>query len=149
MSFKHPTTKMSKSHRDSNSRIHLTDSPESIQQKVRLALTDSMCGVSYDPTHRPGVSNLLEILSHIQDGHPSPSELSKEFQDMEMKSFKQHVAARITTYLSEYRERFKELLYSDISTDKLQKVAQQGSFQAIQSASVTLDKVYRTVGLRG
>ena len=66
MSLKEPTSKMSKSHADEKSRIILTDSPAAIRQKVKVALTDSEASITYDPTRRPGVSNLIEILSHLE-----------------------------------------------------------------------------------
>ncbi|KAI6111219.1 Aminoacyl-tRNA synthetase, partial [Pisolithus sp. B1] len=72
LSLRDPTSKMSKSSPDAASRILLTDSASEIKSKIRAAVTDSIPGISYDPVHRPGTSNLLTILaacteSDVQD----------------------------------------------------------------------------------
>ena len=59
MSLKEPLLKMSKSHADPRSRILVNDDHQTISEKLRFALTDSMARISYDPINRPGVSNLL------------------------------------------------------------------------------------------
>ena len=58
-----PTTKMSKSHPNLNSRILLTDTDTDIQKKIKSAVTDNIKSICYDPENRPGVSNLLAILA--------------------------------------------------------------------------------------
>ena len=82
------------------------------------------------------------------DRQLSPLELGKEFEDVEMKSFKDHVAMRIADYLSSYRERYNEILNGDVSTGKLEVIARDGGFKAKQSASGTLERVYKLIGLR-
>ena len=64
MSLTEPTTKMSKSHSNPESRILLTDSDSEIQSKIKSAVTDSDYSISYDPEKRPGISNLIDILYH-------------------------------------------------------------------------------------
>ena len=66
MSLQNPLNKMSKSDPNPATRILITDPPEIITSKIRHALTDSVPGpITYDPDHRPGVSNLIEMLWHI------------------------------------------------------------------------------------
>src|SRR5947207_15913801 len=104
MSLKEPHLKMSKSHQDPKSRILITDTPEVIRSKVMSALTDSMNQVSYNPTERPGISNLLELMSHF-DGCKTPSQLSIEFQarNADLRSFKSDVADCISSGLNDIR----------------------------------------------
>jgi len=54
---------MSKSAPSADSRILLTDTPTIISKKLRSAVTDSERVLTYDAVHRPGVSNLIDILS--------------------------------------------------------------------------------------
>lgn len=61
-----PTTKMGKSGADSAGVIRILDSPEIVRRKVARAVTDSDTGsgaVRADRATKPGVTNLLEILT--------------------------------------------------------------------------------------
>jgi tryptophanyl-tRNA synthetase len=64
MSLQDPTKKMSKSD-DPNSAILLLDKPEVARKKIMRAVTDLGSEVKYDPENKPGVSNLMVILSLI------------------------------------------------------------------------------------
>ncbi|EER40543.1 tryptophanyl-tRNA synthetase [Histoplasma capsulatum H143] len=129
---------MSKSHNDPRSRILLTDSAEDIHQKIKLALTDSEPGISYDPSRRPGVSNLIEILSHVQGGDGSRSfiEMGREHQRLSMRAFKEHVASTITKHLREIRERYLEL--TNNTSGYIDSVAEDGAKIARDNADITL-----------
>ncbi|KAI5302358.1 Tryptophan--tRNA ligase, mitochondrial, partial [Ascosphaera atra] len=83
---------MSKSHPDPMSRILLTDCDEDIKLKLRKALTDSEPNITFDRENRPGVSNLIEILAHIEG--VSPQDIAAEFHDTNLGVFKAHVAER-------------------------------------------------------
>ncbi|KAH9583957.1 hypothetical protein MS3_00008208, partial [Schistosoma haematobium] len=61
-----PIKKMSKSDTSELGIIYLTDTPDNIYKKIRRAETDSIRKITYDIENRPGVSNLLRILSAIQ-----------------------------------------------------------------------------------
>jgi tryptophanyl-tRNA synthetase len=61
-----PAAKMGKSNADAAGVIHLLDRPDVVRRKVARAVTDSETGpdaVRSDPAAKPGVSNLLEILT--------------------------------------------------------------------------------------
>lgn len=60
-SLREPDKKMSKSHKNPNSRIELTDTPDMILEKVKKAVTDCTSAITYNPEERPGVSNLISI----------------------------------------------------------------------------------------
>ena len=64
MSLQEPTRKMSKSDAD-DSFIAILDTPDVIRRKVRRAVTDSEAQIRFDPENKPGVSNLLSILSAL------------------------------------------------------------------------------------
>ena len=145
MSLTEPHLKMSKSHADSRSRIHLDDKPEDIAEKIKLALTDSTSGVSYDPMARPGVSNLLDIMSHLDSLKRTPSELAAMYEALSMRAFKDQVTASITASLAGIRERYYRLIHHDDS-HYLEDIAKAG----FQKASIRAAETLKTVRhLRG
>lgn len=145
MSLKDPRSKMSKSHTDPRSRISLIDSPEDIQKKINLALTDSEPNISYDPVNRPGVSNLIELLGHFDDGEKSCDDIVTEYGDLSLRAFKGLLGSKIFSRLAPVRERYLELI-SD-NSGYLDSVAREGAQKAAQNAHLTLDLVKRNIGL--
>ncbi|MEY4229199.1 MAG: tryptophanyl-tRNA synthetase, partial [Actinomycetota bacterium] len=63
MDLQDPTSKMSKSSTTDAGLVNLLDPPSVIAKKFKRAVTDSDSEVRYDRAAKPGVSNLLEILS--------------------------------------------------------------------------------------
>jgi tryptophanyl-tRNA synthetase len=145
MSLKDPSQKMSKSDVDERSRIVLTDSPEDIHRKIKLALTDSEAAISYDPIHRPGVSNLIEIMSHIDSDKRSCEELAQEFRSAGVKALKEHVAKSLSNYLRDIRERYYDIMGKDASY--LDTIANMGARKARRNADVTMQLVKSALGL--
>ncbi|MGL4468361.1 MAG: tryptophan--tRNA ligase, partial [Plesiomonas shigelloides] len=67
MSLLEPTKKMSKSDDNRNNVVGLLEDPKSVTKKIKRAMTDSEEPpvVRYDVAQKPGVSNLLDILSGV------------------------------------------------------------------------------------
>ncbi|MEY3020309.1 MAG: tryptophan--tRNA ligase [Actinomycetota bacterium] len=63
MDLQDPTSKMSKSAASDRGVVLLLDEPDDVLRKFRSAVTDSDGEVRHDRVAKPGVSNLLEILS--------------------------------------------------------------------------------------
>ncbi|BDD56503.1 hypothetical protein MAP00_001951 [Monascus purpureus] len=143
MSLKEPTSKMSKSHADERSRILLTDSSDDIHKKIKIALTDSFPTITYDPVSRPGVSNLIEILAHVEGKRCT--ELALEYHSASLRSFKEHVASRLSSHLSDIRERYLSLM--EDRTGYLDAVADKGAQVARSNADATLQQVKHVLGL--
>ena len=59
MGLDDPTKKMSKSAPSPQNYIALTDSPDTIQEKIKKAMTDSGKEIKFDPAAKPAISNLL------------------------------------------------------------------------------------------
>ena len=146
MSLNEPNLKMSKSHEHPRSRILITDSPDEVRKKIRLALTDSTSGVSYDPLYRPGVANLLEIMEHLDNHGRSCHELAQHFSTFSMRDFKQKVADRISESLSDIKTRYDQIINADKS-GYLDYVAASGAEKASISAEKTMTIVYKAIGL--
>lgn len=142
MSLKEPTLKMSKSHVDERSRIILTDSPEDIRQKVKAALTDSEPGITYDPICRPGISNLIEILSHLEEN--SCFEIASQYESASPRALKEHLSERICDALSPIKEKFNATISDGRNLDV---ISEEGAQKARANAEITMKKVRETMGL--
>ncbi|KAH1269687.1 hypothetical protein KXX33_002454 [Aspergillus fumigatus] len=143
MSLKEPTLKMSKSHADRRSRIILTDSPAEISKKINAALTDSELTITYDPVRRPGVANLIEILSHF-DGRTC-DEIAMEYRSASLRALKEHLARTLSNHLEPIREKYLSLVGDQ--TDYLDSIAEQGSEAARANAELTMEQVKVAMGL--
>ena len=145
MSLQDPLSKMSKSNPNPKSRILITDEAEDIGRKIMAAVTDSTNSVSYDPVTRPGVSNLLLLLSHFDKAGRTPSELASTFTGIGLKDFKATVADAIIKNLSSIRTRFQEVL-SEGGGKYLDQIADKGAEKARRNAEETMTLVRGSVG---
>lgn len=147
MALDRPTQKMSKSHPNPKSRILLTDSRDDISKKLRVALTDSIEGVSYDPEGRPGVSNLVEIAYNLQTPQQaaSPAEYAREFDGLSLKALKERVAEVVDEHIRPIRERYQSIIGG--SDRELSDAAAIGAEKANATAAATMKLVREAVGL--
>jgi tryptophanyl-tRNA synthetase len=146
MSLQEPYLKMSKSHPDPRSRILVTDSPEEIFRKVMAALTDSSNSVSYDPIVRPGVSNLLQLLSYFDSSSRSADELGKEHAGMNLGKLKTLVSETISASLADTRARYNQFMAEDDGR-YLDYVEVSGAAKARANAEMTMVSIKKAVGL--
>lgn len=146
MSLQQPTKKMSKSHPNPNSRILITDTPDDISKKIMSALTDSQNSVSYDPESRPGVSNLLEILSIFDEQARDPSQLGEALAGASLKELKQTVAQSVVAGLQGMRERYLDVLSAD-GGKYVDYVQAEGAKKARANAEETMAIVREATGL--
>ena len=77
MDLQHPERKMSKSEGESPGTIWVLEDSKKVEKKFKRAVTDSDGEVRYDIEAKPGVSNLLDILSACT-GTP-PDELAENY----------------------------------------------------------------------
>ncbi|KAK6610753.1 tryptophanyl-tRNA synthetase [Botrytis cinerea] len=114
MSLQSPTQKMSKSHPSPISRILLADSPDTITKKISSALTDSQNAVSYSPSERPGVSNLLTLWSSFDTQNPkrTPAQIAEECKAKKftLGDLKRETANAVNTGLEPIRKNYERLL---------------------------------------
>lgn len=143
LSLKNPTKKMSKSDAEPLSKIFITDSKEEIIKKFNKATTDSIEGkLTYDLQERPGVSNLISILSAANN--ESISNTTKDIEHLTKKELKQIVAESVIRELDEPSRRYKELIGNP---ELLEKLSQRGTDKARSVANQTLKDVMRLVGM--
>ena len=141
MSLTEPTRKMSKSDEE-NSYIAILDKPEDIRRKLRRAVTDSDGVIRYDREGKPGVSNLLEILSAITGEEMEA--LAARFEGQGYGALKDAVADAVIQELSPVRSRYEEFL-----ADKpyLEQIMQNNAGRAAKLALRTMSKVHKKLGL--
>ncbi|KFZ06979.1 hypothetical protein V501_06883 [Pseudogymnoascus sp. VKM F-4519 (FW-2642)] len=148
MSLQEPHLKMSKSHANPLSRILVTDSPQEIKKKVMAARTDSINSVSFDPVERPGVSNLLHLLSILDKQSRSPEELGTLHAGLNLKNFKTLVAETVAESLDGIGARYNEVMSRD-DGKYLDHVEKKGAEKARESAeetmALTVSPVYPTL----
>ena len=140
MSLQEPTRKMSKSDPE-DTYIAILDKPEIIRKKMRRAVTDCDNTVIFDPENKPGVSNLMSIMSALTG--MSMDEISAEYNGKGYGKFKDAVADSVIAALEPIQQR-----YDQISTDKayLQEVLQDGAERASRLAHKTMLKVRKKIG---
>ena len=63
MDLQEPTKKMSTTGGTPRARCSCSTTPDAIRKKFKTAVTDSGREIRYVPDEKPGVSNLIEILS--------------------------------------------------------------------------------------
>ena len=141
MSLQEPTRKMSKSDPE-DTYIAILDPADAIRRKLRRAVTDCDAQVRFDPENKPGVSNLMSILSALTG--QSLESIAADFDGKGYGVFKDAVADAVIATLSPIQQNYEKL-----SADKayLESVMQTGAERASALAARTLRKVHKKVGL--
>lgn len=114
--------------------------------KIRLALTDSMAGISYDPSQRPGISNLISIMAYLRNQENSCEELAHACNSLSLRDFKERVASTIIDDLSGIRARYEAIIRSD-RADFLETIVAEGARKARKAAESRMVEVRRAIGL--
>ena len=105
MDLQDPMLKMSKSRSSPQGKILLLEPPEAMTRKIKRAVTDAEGEVRYDRQAKPGVSNLLELLS-VATGD-TPEQLASKYS--QYGPLKSDTAAAIVEFVRPLRRRFDEL----------------------------------------
>lgn len=143
MSLQEPTKKMSKSDENDNNVVRILEDPKKIIKKLKRAVTDSDNPpvIAYDWDKKPGVSNLLEIMSACTG--TSIEDLVEKYKGQMYGTFKCDVADSMVALLEPIQNRYKELRADE---GYLNEVLREGALKASERAQKTLDDVYRKVG---
>jgi tryptophanyl-tRNA synthetase len=135
-----PTAKMSKSLPDAGT-LNLLDEPSVLAKKIKRAVTDTGTEVRFDPATKPGVSNLLAIMSAVTD-RPIPT-LEEEFAGQGYGQFKAAVADAVVAFAEPFGKRMAELMADPAEIDR---VLARGAERARPIAEVTVRDVYERIG---
>jgi len=143
MSLQDPTKKMSKSDENPNGYIMLLDEPKKIEKKLKKAVTDSdeQARIYFDNKEKPGVSNLLTLMSVATKR--SITDLVPEYEDKMYGHLKKDTAAAVVSMLEPIQARFKEIREDQTL---LNEIMRDGAEKAGARAEQTLKAVYNAVG---
>jgi tryptophanyl-tRNA synthetase len=141
MGLQDPTAKMSKSDDAETNALYLLDPPDTITRKLKRAVTDMDGSIRFDIKAKPGVSNLLSVLS-ATTGEPIPA-LEARFEGQGYGHLKTAVAEAVIECLKPVQSR-----YSEIRQDLgyLQGVLRDGAARASVRADATLKQVHEALG---
>ncbi len=140
MSLSDPTAKMSKSDPNEKSRILILDSPDAIRAKVKSAVTDSEPTVRFDWEAKPGISNLLEIMSGATG--TTIDSLVAEYGDGGYGRFKEAVAEAVVDSLAPVRAAYARLDDAEVA-----RIMRKGALDARTKAEGYQQAVRKAVGL--
>ncbi len=142
MSLKDPEMKMSKSGPKGNA-ISLFDSPETIEEKIKGAVTDTGKKIKYDPEKKKGVSNLMVIYSEFKN--QTIAETEREFEGKSYKEFKESLTELLIESLDRFRR--KKLELESRREVYVEEILSQGARRANSLASSKMMEVRRKMGL--
>jgi tryptophanyl-tRNA synthetase len=141
MDLQEPTNKMSTTLSSEMGAVYINDSPDVIRKKFKSAVTDSGREVTYDPVDKPGISNLLEIMS-VATGE-SVDALQSRFASAGYGDFKEAVGESVVELLTPIRERFEQLRADE---RQLQHLLAVGAEKARRTSEPTLMEMYDRMG---
>jgi tryptophanyl-tRNA synthetase len=137
-----PSAKMSKSAANPKGLINLMDDPKATAKKVKSAVTDTETVIRFDREDKPGVSNLLTILSTLT-GKDVPA-LEAEYEGKMYGALKTDLAEVMVDFVTPFRDRTQEYL-DDPET--LDQILAKGAEKARAVAAETLAQTYARMGL--
>lgn len=143
MSLLEPTKKMSKSDTNPGNFIGLLEDPKKISKKIKRAVTDSdeQANIYFNLEEKPGVSNLLSLLSCATG--KSIDDLVPNYEDKMYGHLKGDVANAVVELLAPIQTKFHQYRADQ---DFLDEVMRKGAEKASLRASKLLSKVYEAIG---
>ena len=140
MDLQHPTKKMSKSEDSPQGTILVLEDLDAVAKKIKRAVTDTDTDVRFDPVEKPGVSNLLSILSSCTGAAPETlAESYTRYGDL-----KTAVAEAVVETLRPIQERFAELAADPTGTAA---ILASGAEKARAIAGPVLERARTNIGL--
>ena len=121
--------------------VRIVDEPEVIRKKFKTAVTDSGNEILHDPETKPGIANLLEIMS-VATGDPV-AELERRYDGGGYGQFKEDVGDAVVTLLTPIQERYRELRADE---RELQRLLAMGAEKARRASEPTLEAMYDRMG---
>jgi tryptophanyl-tRNA synthetase len=143
MSLRDGTKKMSKTDESDNSRINLTDSADTIAQKIRKAKTDpgSLPGDAKEFAGRPEAENLINIYAGLSE--EKIEAVLARFAGQQFSGFKNALADLAVAKLKPIADEMRRLLSDPIEIDRILK---SGAERAHAVAAPIMDEVKTLVG---
>jgi tryptophanyl-tRNA synthetase len=121
--------------------VRIADEPDEIRRKFKTAVTDSGSEVRHDPDEKPGISNLLEIMS-VATGDAIP-DLESRYDGGGYGRFKEDVAEAVVELFAPIQERYAELRADE---GELRSLLARGAEKAREASAPTLERMYERMG---
>lgn len=134
-----PTAKMSKS--SPGGSLDLLAPIKQSVKKIKSAVTDNDREIRFDPSAKPGVSNLLGMLAAFTDR--TPVEVAAEYDGRGYGDLKGDLAEAFTSFATPFQERVSGYMDDIAELDRMLATAAR---RAAAVAATTLAAVYERVG---
>src|SRR6478672_10341950 len=137
MDLQEPTRKMSTTGGTPQGTILVLDDADTIRKKFKTAVTDSGPEIRYVPDEKPGVSNLIEILS-VASGRAF-SELENDYDGKGYGDLKTDVGEAVVELFRPIQQRYAELRGDE---GELRRLLRIGADKAQTTSAPTLHQMY-------
>ncbi|MFE3884964.1 tryptophan--tRNA ligase [Streptomyces lydicus] len=135
-----PSIKMSKSASSPKGIVDLLDDPKVTAKKVKSAVTDTDTVIRFDREAKPGVSNLLSILSTLTG--TSVPDLERSYEGKMYGALKTDLAGVMVDFVTPFRNRTQEYLDDPETLDAiLAKGAEKARGVAAETLATTYDRL--------
>ncbi len=140
MDLQEPTRKMSTTGGTAQGTVRLLDAPDAIRRKFRSAVTDSGREIRRGDD-KPGVTNLIEILSAVTG--EAPESIEARYGDGGYGELKADVGEAVVNAVVSIQERHRELRGDP---GELLRLLAFGAEKARTASAPTLEEIYRKMG---
>jgi tryptophanyl-tRNA synthetase len=141
MDLQEPTKKMSTTGGTPQGTVLVLDGADTIRKKFKTAVTDSGREIRYVPDEKPGVSNLIEILS-VASGRAIP-DVEADYDGKGYGDLKTDVGEAVVELFRPVHERYAELRADE---GELRRLLQIGAEKARTTSAPTLHQMYERMG---
>jgi tryptophanyl-tRNA synthetase len=141
MDLQEPQKKMSTTGGSAQGTVGMLDPPATIRKKFKSAVTDSGTDVRHDPDEKPGVSNLIEIMS-VATGDPIEA-VEARYDSGGYGRFKEDVGEAVVALLEPIATRYEELR---ADPGELVRLLGSGADKAREVSAPTLERMYERMG---
>jgi tryptophanyl-tRNA synthetase len=141
MDLQEPQKKMSTTGGSAQGTVGMLDPPATIRKKFKSAVTDSGTDVRHDPDEKPGVSNLIEIMS-VATGDPIEA-VEARYDSGGYGRFKEDVGEAVVALLEPIATRYEELR---ADPGELVRLLGSGAEKAREVSAPTLERMYERMG---
>jgi tryptophanyl-tRNA synthetase len=141
MDLQEPTKKMSTTGGTEQGTVLVLDPPDAIRKKFKTAVTDSEREVRYAPEEKPGVSNLVEILS-VATGTPI-GEVEASYDGRGYGDLKGDTAEAVVELFAPMQAKYAELRADE---GELRRRLSVGAEKARETSAPTLEQMVERMG---
>lgn len=142
LNLRDPSKKMAKSENNELTKINLTDSDDEIRLKISKAKTDSIPGITYEESERPGLANLLRIYSALTQD--PIDRLVEQYNSGSIEVFKKELTEILVQEIAPIRENIMKL---NQDRPYVLKLLAQGQKIALEESSKNMIEIKKSMGL--